>query len=52
MKNTIIEMKNIIEGINRRINEAEERVSELEETGGNHCHRIEQRKKWKEIRRV
>ena len=31
MNNTIIEMKNILEGINNRITEAEEQVSELED---------------------
>ena len=32
MKNTITEMKNILEGITSRINEAEEWISELEDT--------------------
>ena len=31
MNNTINEIKNILEGINSRINEAEERVSDLED---------------------
>ena len=31
MNNTITEMKNILEGINNRITEAEERISELED---------------------
>ena len=31
MNNTITEMKNTLEGINGRINEAEEQVSELED---------------------
>ena len=31
MKNIIIEMKNTLEGINSRINEAEERKGELED---------------------
>ena len=31
MNNTITEMKNKLEGINRRINEAEEQISELED---------------------
>ena len=41
MNNTITEMKNTLEGINGRINEAEEQVSELEDSGGNQCHRTE-----------
>ena len=32
MNTTIIEMKNILEGINSRITEAEERISDLEDT--------------------
>ena len=31
MNNTITEMKNILEGINRRITEAEEWISDLED---------------------
>ena len=31
MNNTVTEMKNILEGINRRITEAEERISDLED---------------------
>ena len=31
MNKTITEMKNTLEGINRRITEAEERISDLEE---------------------
>ena len=31
MNNTVTEMKNILEGINSRINEAEERIAELED---------------------
>ena len=41
MNNTITAMKNILEGINNRINEAEEQISELEDSGRNHCHRTE-----------
>ena len=40
MNNTITEMKNILEGIKSRINEAEELISELEESAGNHCRGI------------
>ena len=36
MSNTITEMKNTLEGINSRKNEAEEWVSDLEDTGGKH----------------
>ena len=32
MNNTIIEMKTTLEGINSRITEAEERISDLEDT--------------------
>ena len=32
-------MKNAIDRINRRINEAEKWISELKENGGNHSHR-------------
>ena len=41
MNKTITEMKNTLEGINNRITKAEEQVSELEDTGGNHCHGTE-----------
>ena len=43
LKNIITEMKNILEGIKSRINEAKEWFSELEDrvVGGNHCHRKE-----------
>ena len=37
MNNTIIEMKNTLEGINSRITEAEEPISDLEQNGGIHC---------------
>ena len=38
----ITEMKNTLERINSRINEAEQRISELEDkSGGNQCHRTE-----------
>ena len=42
MSNTINEIKNSLEGINTRITEAEERISELEDiytgnTGNNYC---------------
>ena len=33
--NTITEIKNTLEGTNSRISEAEERISELEDNGGN-----------------
>ena len=32
-----IKMKNILKGINARINVAEEWINELEESSGNHC---------------
>ena len=38
MNNTITEMKNTLEGINSRINEAEEWISELEVSAGIYCH--------------
>ena len=34
MKNTITEMKNILEGINSRLNDTEEQISELEDRAG------------------
>ena len=38
MKNTITEMKNALEGINSRLNESEEWISELgRQSSGNHC---------------
>ena len=40
-------MNNTLEGINSRITEAEERISDLEDRNvGNHCHRTEHRKKY------
>ena len=40
--NTITEMKNTLEGIHSRLNEAKEPVSELEgKSGGNHSHGTE-----------
>ena len=44
MNNTITEMKNILEGINSRKNDAEERISELED-GMVEITATEQRKK-------
>ena len=42
MNNTITEMKNTLEGIHSRLNEAKEPASELEgKSGGNHCHGTE-----------
>jgi len=35
--NTITEMTNTLEAINSRINEAEERISKLEDSNGSHC---------------
>ena len=40
-------MKNTLGRINNRINEAEEQISQLEENGGNHCHRREKEKRMK-----
>ena len=37
MNNTITEMKNTLEGINRRITETEEQISDLEDNDGIHC---------------
>ena len=37
MNNTITEMKNTLEGIDSRITEAEEWISDLEQNGGIHC---------------
>ena len=47
INNTITEMKNILEGINSRINEAEEQTSELEDNRGNHCCRQIKEKRMK-----
>ena len=41
MNNTMNEIKNTVEGINRRITEAKEQISDLEENGGNNGHREE-----------
>ena len=42
MNNTITEMKNTLKGINSRIAEAEEWISDLEDRmGGIHCHETE-----------
>ena len=37
MKNTINEIKNTLEGINSRITEEEEWISDLEDSGNNYC---------------
>ena len=47
VNNVITEMKNILEGINSRINEAEEQTSELEDNRGNHCCRQIKEKRMK-----
>ena len=44
------EMNNKLEGIHRRITEAEAQINDLEDIAGNHCHRTEYRKEWKETR--
>jgi len=44
MNSTITEMKNTLEGINSRITEAREQISELE-NGGNNCHRGKEKEK-------
>ena len=41
MNNTITVRKSTLEEINSRITEAEERINDLEQIGGNHCHRTE-----------
>ena len=41
MNNTINEIKNTPEGINSRLTEAEERISDLEDNSGNNCHGAE-----------
>ena len=41
MSKTITEMKNILEGINSRITEAEKWISDQEDNGGNLCCRTE-----------
>mgnify|MGYP001156569318 CR=1 FL=1 len=43
MDSTISEMKNTLEGINSRITEAEERICDVEDSGGNLCHRKKNR---------
>ena len=40
-------MNNALEGINSQITEAEEWISDLEDNGCNHCHRIGYRKRMK-----
>ena len=46
MNSTISEVKNTLEGINSRIMEAEEGISEVEDKSvGNNCHRKEKRMK-------
>ena len=39
MNNRITEIKNTLEGINSRINEAEEQIRAGRQNGGNNCHR-------------
>lgn len=46
MQNTITEMKNILEGINSRLNDKEEWISELEDNI--EIIATEQKKEWKE----
>ena len=45
MKNTITEMKNMLKGINSRLNDSEEWISELENSRGKHYHWTEKRKR-------
>ena len=47
LKNKQTEMNSTLEGINRRTAGAEEQITDLEDQkeGGNHCHRIDYRKK-------
>ena len=40
-------MNNTLEGINDRITEAEEQMSDLRQNGRNHCCKTEYRKEWK-----
>ena len=49
MNNTITEMKNTQEGINSRITEAEEWISDLEDRMVE-CTAVEQKKEWKEMK--
>ena len=51
MNNTITEMKNTLEGINRRITEAEEWISGMEDRMVE-ISATEQNKEWKEMRTV
>ena len=39
VNSTIAEMKNNLEGSNSMLTEAEEKISEVEESDGNHCYR-------------
>ena len=41
MYSAIAEMKNTLKGTSSRLMEAEERISEVEDSGGNHCYRKE-----------
>ena len=41
MNSTISEMKNTLEGTNHRLMEPEEQISEVGDSGGNHCHKRE-----------
>ena len=47
VKNIITKMKNTLKGINSRLNEAEERISKLEDSSGNQWCQIEKKRKKK-----
>ena len=47
MNSTISKMKNTLGGINSRITEAEKQISEVENSGGNHCYRKNKEKRMK-----
>ena len=51
MKNIKTEMKNTLEGINNRLNDTKEWISDLKESSGNHCCWTK-KKEWEEIRTV
>ena len=46
MKYALTEMKNTLEGINSRLNDAEERISKLKDSHRNHYYRKEKRKNY------
>ena len=45
MDSTVSEMKNTLEGIKSRVTESEEQISDIVDSGRNHCHRGKKIKK-------